>query len=519
MFQHSWLNAFNKIGFMFKKFSISALLALLSGILMVYAVQNAIFWLTWLCLTPLFIAINNKTRKQMIILSIIFGASLHLGGCSWMVTGAASFTKDGIFFGVLVLLAYTFFATLIWMLFFFVISWGKFLDKHSFIVKGLILASLWVLVDAIKFIVFAGQPWMNFFVGLGIAKNIWAIQPAAYFGVHVITFVVVYVNYLFAAFFIELKWNKVILPLSLIVGYLGIGGLMLYMYESNPEPSRKPFKLAILAENIPPEVKWEANTGEALVADLLQMNKIAVSLKSDMTLWSESSIPWKYTPGDDLLEEIHKISAPIGMTNLVGINTGYSKKSMYNSIYCFLPDGSISGRYDKYIGLDFIEVPVAGLIIPFFVGGSYVEIGHHPRPLDTPFGKAGVMICNESFVSESALNIVNKGAEFLVNPSNDGWFSRFDIVYMHFYNARLRAVETRKDLAINSNNGISGMVQSSGRIKFYRQDTQSFVKQVTITPNKQVTLYSKLPYLFVYFCITLLLVFFYFRFKPSKITD
>ena len=100
-----------------------------------------------------------------------------------------------------------------------------------------------------------------------------------------------------------------------------------------------------------------------------------------------------------------------------------------------------------------------------FNGYSAVNDPEHSKPLTTPYGKAGFLICNEAALPAAAANQVKQGAEFLMNMSNDGWFNDTYIVRVHYYYARLRAVESRKDIAINCNNGFSGLIKASGDIE------------------------------------------------------
>ena len=88
-----------------------------------------------------------------------------------------------------------------------------------------------------------------------------------------------------------------------------------------------------------------------------------------------------------------------------------------------------------------------------------------------------------------------------MNMSNDGWFSDTYIVRLHYYYARLRAVESRKDIAINCNNGFSGHIKASGVIEVKERSVEPFVKIVSIEPNKYITVASTYPGLFVYGCI------------------
>lgn len=79
--------------------------------------------------------------------------------------------------------------------------------------------------------------------------------------------------------------------------------------------------------------------------------------------------------------------------------------------------------------------------------------------------------------------MIQKGAQFFLTLSNDGWFRDSYIVWLHFYNLRLRAVEVRKDMAVNSNYGISGLIDAAGRIQLQAHSQSPFVKLVEVCPN------------------------------------
>jgi apolipoprotein N-acyltransferase len=174
-----------------------------------------------------------------------------------------------------------------------------------------------------------------------------------------------------------------------------------------------------------------------------------------------------------------------------------------------LPDGKVAGRYDKRDPLLLIEQPWLDLQFPFLSSDGYsVEPGDNDLPLTTPYGKAGVLICNESALPGAAASRVRQGATFLLNMSNDGWFRNTWLVRQHFYNARLRAVETRRDIAINSNNGLSGYIGASGRI-----DTTGLL--FTIHPNDQLTVAVRYPLIPVYICTLFVLSIIIINKKPS----
>ncbi len=249
-------------------------------------------------------------------------------------------------------------------------------------------------------------------------------------------------------------------------------------------PSSRKFTMSLIAVNIPPEVRWDETNGNRLVKQLLDLERQSVAARPDMIGWSESAIPWTYRPDDDLVRELLRISDPAKITHLVGMNTECIAGEIYNSAYCLLPGGAVSGRYDKKVPLLLAERSWNGLSIPFFSADGYtVRPGEQGLPLATPYGNAGILICNESALPAEAADRVRHGAQFLFNMSNDGWFRDTYLVSQHFYNARLRAVETRKDIAINSNNGWSGLVRASGRIVEARRSETSFISTLAVRPN------------------------------------
>jgi apolipoprotein N-acyltransferase len=75
----------------------------------------------------------------------------------------------------------------------------------------------------------------------------------------------------------------------------------------------------------------------------------------------------------------------------------------------------------------------------------------------------GSLICYEAiFPGIGAASSERPG--LLVNVSNDGWFGNTSGPRQHFYQARVRAVEEGLPLIRAANNGISGVVDSSGRV-------------------------------------------------------
>jgi apolipoprotein N-acyltransferase len=122
----------------------------------------------------------------------------------------------------------------------------------------------------------------------------------------------------------------------------------------------------------------------------------------------------------------------------------------------FTTDG-ISAVYDKRVLLPFVErAPLRPQDGPYLAGheATIFEVG------ETRFG---VLICYEAIYPELAREVVGRGAQFLVNISNDSWFEAGAGPQQHYDIARFRAVENRVSLVRVTNSGISAVVDPAGR--------------------------------------------------------
>lgn len=82
---------------------------------------------------------------------------------------------------------------------------------------------------------------------------------------------------------------------------------------------------------------------------------------------------------------------------------------------------------------------------------------------ETSIGRFGVIICYESAFEDLPRKYRARGADFLVNVTNDAWFGRTTAPYQHASHLVLRAIETRMGVARAANSGISEFLDPLGR--------------------------------------------------------
>ena len=162
-----------------------------------------------------------------------------------------------------------------------------------------------------------------------------------------------------------------------------------------------------------------------------------------------------------------------------------------NSAFFMFSDGMIAGRYDKMHRVPFGEFlpwiewfpALKGLFLrylsPYGPDFDYtVTPGLEPVIFVAPFerrgGEGGVVrfatpICFEDAVSRVGLRMVyepegGKRADLLVNLTNDGWFVNTAQAVQHVQIATLRCIELRVPMARAVNTGVSGLIDSVGRV-------------------------------------------------------
>lgn len=481
-----------------------------SGVIAGYAVTHAIFLLSWVCYLPLFFLLKDKSLKEHFLYGAIFGLGVSVIVFFWMIGSTKEFSGNQLLYGVLVTAISTSLFCFYWSGLITVVGLGLRKFSCGIFLKAIFVASCFVLGESILALCFSQLPYYLFNSGDGLLNNLYTIQWASYFGLPILNFMVVFINYLTIQIIIARKWKTLMMPLG-IIALVMIFGFLIKQKVAHEVVSLKPIKIAIAAENVPPQLKWDEHGGNILAQRLLALNKQAVSLHPDIVLWSEATIPWTYKADDELLTEILKEPTPLQkqVTHIIGFMSENTKNSVLNSSYGIMSNGKVVGRYDKIALLHFVETPIFGLNLPFLdLDGYIVEKGKSEMPIATPVGKAGIVLCNEIVKPESTIIMAKNGAEFLLNPSNDAWFKDSYITEMHFLYARLGAIINRKDVVLNSNNGFSGHIKYTGEVLLKRKSKDFFVELANISPNRYDNSRYYFPLVMPFLCLSMLLFMF-----------
>lgn len=475
------------------------LITLASGFLLNFANTN--LWILLICvaLVPLFVIINGSSIKKSIGIGFIFGFGIGIGMFSWMIQGVSHYTGNSSLYGVGVCIASSIFLGLYFSILIWIIRmlWATKVESNiALFLNRLCIAAIWAISEFGLAFVLESFPLHYFRIGFPFVTNLYTIQLTSLGGLVLLSCLTVLINLFIADFFIHKK--KIYLSYSFVIlGLMFVSGYVIFRTYT-PNLVEKSFKVAIVSDNTNPEIKWDVNNGNALAANYFQLCKEATALRPDFIIWPETTLPWTYTSDDDLLKEITKISSIYESTHVIGINSQDSVGGkLYNSIFYIDGKNKVNGIYNKQILLKGIEEPLGKLLVPFLSQEGFVlSRGSSQIPIQTQFGKAGNLICNEVVVENSGREQVKNGANFLFNLSNDGWFKDNYISDLHFYYARLQAVENRKDICVTNNCGVNAIISSDGVIISEKKETNNTLVSGVIQPNNNLSIFTKYPLVF-----------------------
>ncbi len=193
----------------------------------------------------------------------------------------------------------------------------------------------------------------------------------------------------------------------------------------------------------------------------------------DLVAWPEAPAP--FIEGDPRFQAAMGSVARATQSPLVvgSIGMDYSAEDQawrdYNSALVVAQDGSRVGRYDKIHLVPFGEyVPFKNLL--FFarkLTGRVSEFtrGDERKVFRLNGHRYGVFICYEAVFADEVREFSRLGAEVLVNISDDGWYGDTSAPWQHLNMARMRAIENRRWLLRDTNNGVTASIDPYGRVR------------------------------------------------------
>lgn len=173
----------------------------------------------------------------------------------------------------------------------------------------------------------------------------------------------------------------------------------------------------------------------------------------------------------------------------------------YNSAMMLNTDGNVQLYHKSKLVVGVETLPYQEILKPL-IGDFMIDLGgtlamkttQDDRGVFTtsnPNFKVAPIICYESVYGEFVTGYIRNGANVLAIITNDAWWGETQGHKQHLSYARLRAIETRRDIVRSANTGISALINAKGDITSSLAYGTQGALSGTVTTNDTQTFYTR----------------------------
>jgi len=449
--------------------------SLLSGILIaisfptiIFGVQFPdLFWLAWIALVPYLLVFRTTTLRRATLLTFLLSLVCNSLTSYWIYQALHHFAGLNALEGALCVIGTGILMAVPHAAFVLIALW---LGRRELVPFILLFPTSWSLYELFRnYVPFGGYPWSN----LAYTQGSWLtlIQISDVLSIYGLTFFIVMVNMVVAELVIWMRRQRQfpvrpVTAIALIFGLiLGYGYYRTQQIEEDMA-NLEHIKVGLIQPNIPQDIKWSRLEARRNLDTLLGLTHAAEKKGAEFIIWPEAAFPFAIDISEHRLGRLQEETAPI----LLGmIMTRERQGSMlFNSAVQVDPGGIILGPVHKqhlvpfgeYIPLKNIlwflrdMVPAAGNLTTE-PSNDLLQFSGHPY---------GVTICYEDLFPELSRKMVQQGAQFLTNLTNDAWYGDTSQLEQHLNFSVFRAIETRRSLVRSTNTGRTAAIDPTGRI-------------------------------------------------------
>ncbi len=386
---------------------------------------------------------------------------------------------------------------------------------------------------------FQGFPWAH--LAYSQRSFLTFLQSLDLFGVYGLLFVLVLINaalgeiiYWFAREWMEQEdvvgskkwgspWVAVSVSVVLMASLCVYGKWRLSEISEAQKSTVNVLKVGLVQGNVPQDEKWLEENVDGIVQRHISLSEELQKESPDLIVWPESSFPTVIPPDQFDIELLKSIRIPLlmGMLTYEGVPPeawpppapqAYEGDMfrMRNGAALVMPGGRLQGWYFKR------HLVPMGEYVPFkkffyflekvVPGAGDFEPGSDFHVLSIGERSFGVTICYEDLFPEISRTFTGKGADFLVNLTNDAWYDRSSALYQHLDFSRFRAIENRRSMVRVTNTGVSAVFAPTGEAIASLMPFREETRVVSIPILKTETVYMKYGDVFAWTCVALLIL-------------
>jgi apolipoprotein N-acyltransferase len=426
-------------------------------------------FLGWIAPALLMLALMGAGLGQATLCGFLFGAAFYTVSVPWIYTVMRQYGPLPVAQALAVMAAMEAASSLYFVLFAVPFAW---MARRNARLALIAAPFLWVAGELIH----TRTPQIAFpweLLGYTAASNLALAQLATLAGVYGLSFLVT----AYSAVIVWMVRSEAAERRRAFAVWAAFTGMVavVALFGGHFIPTEAPTQTAHLIQtNLPQEASYPADWDRAHAADMAEIERLseeAGQRQPGLVVWPEVPAPFSLqdAPFAQLAANIARASRSDFLLGEVDWKPDVGNRlAAYNSAAMLDPTGREVFLYDKIKLVPYSEF-VPGRSLFWFAGsvtalaGDFHE-GTHYSVGDLPGGRFGVFICYESIFPDEIRRFVANGASVLINISDDGWFGRSAAPVQHLAMLRLRAVENRRWLLRDTNNGYTVSVDPYGRI-------------------------------------------------------
>jgi len=475
--------------------------------------------LAFVALVPFLVSLCGRSSRGAFVSGVFMGLPYFFGANYWVYNSISKYGGVDIFTTFLIV----FVLSLYLSLYVGVFGWLYVSRiKNTSLPAMLIAPVLWVVIEYVRSIALTGLPYS--LIGYTQHEFLRFIQISDITGAYGVSFLVLAVNGAIADLFILKKRvdEKPLFHMSpTLIGYLVLlivlsANLLYGTHRLNEPKSPSSLNAVIIQPNIEQDMKWDPANQEEVMDTLETLTREAIVNGTDIVIWPETAIPFYYIRDEQntrrLRSFVRSIDTPL-LTGAITVNESKEGKiTLGNSSVLLDRKGKEAFRYDKIHLVPFGEyVPwksLLGFIDRLVVGIGDYRPGNNLSSANLDGKRFSSIICYEVAFPSLVRKFFKNDSDFLVIMTNDAWFGRTTGPYHHFAMSVFRAIENRKPVLRAANTGISGVIDSFGRVQAKTPIFTRTVLMESISTDNIRSFYSRFGDLFIYLCsiITIILM-------------
>jgi apolipoprotein N-acyltransferase len=476
----------------------------------------------WVAFVPLFHAIEGQTLRRVFGYAWLQGLVCFIGSLYWIVIALHDFASVPTVFAVLPMLLlaaimglYT--AAAIWS--------GEFIARRLGVANVLTLPIAWTALEWVRTYFPIGFPWN--LLGYAAYRNVELIQFAEFTGVYGVSALIMLFNLVTYAVIFQVYARRVqtaglgTLTAAMAVALIFGSWRVHHLSTEAPQGS---LKVAMVQGDIPQSLKWDPKFLETSFEVYRAQSEAAAQRGADLIVWPEAAATFFFQPDDRYparfaddaayRQRLLELAARTGVPILFGapaLGIEDNRVGFYNRAYLVSSRGEVEGWYDKIQLVPFGEyIPLrkllGGVVNRVVAGFGDMFAGREQTLFEVHGAKLAVLICYESVFPNLTRTAVKRGADILINITNDAWYGKSSAPYQLLAMAAMRSVETKAPIVRVANTGISAVIQSDGTITA----RTSLFKRGTETEHvywrRERTMYAQVGDIFAETCLALTLV-------------